>query len=110
MYFLNVFLSSRKWKRGTIFDFMTFKAQLNLFKTSDVYSNYVHFGAHFFQAEDFLMVNSYTYVHLFMRKREGILDGGAADNIQLQQLTYRAFRLVARSSFVFASSNCDWLK
>ena len=25
-------------------------------------------------------------------------------------LAYRAFRLVARSSFVFVSSNCDWLE
>ena len=34
----------------------------------------------------------------------------AANSNKKSDIEYRAFRLVVRSSFVFASSNCDWLK
>ena len=74
MHNLNVFfkciLKFSKVEESTIFYFITFKDQLSLLKTSDVYSNYVHFGAHFYQAEDFFN-GKFMHLCTFIHEKKG---------------------------------------
>ena len=63
---------------------------------------------------DLNVYHNYSRINIFFNNSTvlmwNVLPFEVVNINDVHMLKHKAFRLVVRSSFVFASSNCDWLK